>query len=304
VFVHRNPTPLGPHLRAVSFYFSSLRPDVVINDLAHAVPWLTPVVSNIPGTAFFRHLHQRSLSGQVSLPLALALKWTEQQYRFIYRNWPFVTESYGSMADLESLGVARSRCVRIPPGVDSERFRPGSPAETPVIAYFGGMRRYKRPFDVLYACEELKARGWKFVLYMVGEGPLLEEIKRWTSALGLREYVTFTGRVTDNQLVAIIQRSHVNVHCSLTEGWCYSAMEAAACGVPTVAYRVSGLTESVADGQSGLLVEDGNPRALATGIEKILQNPTAWTERSRAHAEAFSWDRCTSMWEAHLRGIS
>lgn len=303
ILVHRSFTPLGPHLLAPSFYRGSSRPDIVVNDLAHCVPWLTPVLSDIPGTAFFRHLHQRSLNGQVPGSVAAVLKWVERQYPIIYRDWTFVTESRSSVGDLESLGIPRAHCRRIPPGVDTQRFTPGTASSALTLVYFGGMRRYKRPLDVLYACNELRARGWSFRLNMIGEGPMIGEIKRLTAALGLKEFVTLTGRVTDEQLVAIIRRSHVNVHCSITEGWCLSAMEAAACGVPTVGYRIPGLSESVADGQSGLLVQDGNVKALADAIEVVLRDPLSWRERSRAHAAQFSWDRCASEWESHLSEI-
>jgi len=304
VFVHRDFTPLGPHVRAASFYFGSSRPDVVVNDLAHAVPWLTPIVSNIPGTAFFRHLHQRSLSGQVAAPLALVLKWTERQYRLIYRTWPFVTESTSSIMDLESVGIPRNRIVRIPPGVDTSRFTVGTRDDIPTILYFGGMRSYKRPTDALYACAELKGRGWRFKLYMIGVGPLLAEVKRTVNLLGLEEDVILTGRMPDADLIEVIRRSHVNLHCSKTEGWCLSAMEAAACGVPTVAYRVSGLVDSVVHGKTGLLVEDASPQALSSGIESVLRHPEIWTKECRAHAETFGWEKCTSSWEAHLLSIA
>lgn len=304
VHIHRAPTPLGPHMRATSFYGNSCRPDVVINDLAHVVPWLTPLFSKVPGTAFFHHFHGRTLRGQVSPPIALALGWLETQYRYIYRNWTFVTETIGSVRDLEALGIPQSRCVRIAPGLDTKRFSRGSPASSPVIVYFGGMRRYKRPLDVLRACELLKSRGLEFKLYMLGEGPVTIEARRLSSLLGLDRMVVFTGRLTDDELVSLVRQSHVNVHCSVTEGWCLSALEAAACGVPTVAYRVPGLIESVVDGQSGLLVEDGDFMQLARGIETVLRNPMPWRERSRAYAERFSWDSCASKWEEHLKAIS
>jgi glycosyltransferase involved in cell wall biosynthesis len=304
VFVHRDHTPLGPHFRALSYYYGQVRPDVVVDDLAHALPWCTPSLSSIPGTAFFRHLHQRSLDGQVSPPVASALKWIERQYRHIYRSWPFVTESYSSRADLESVGIPRSRIVRIPPGVDSERFTPGKPSPTPTIVYFGGMRRYKRPLDALYACKELKSRGWAVKLYMIGSGPVLGEVRRLRTSLGLENEVILLGRIGESALVTVLQHAHVNLHCSITEGWCLSAMEAAACGVPTVGYRVPGLVESVIDRRTGLLVEDAGPKALARGLEIVLQRPGSWTQECRSHAERYSWEGCANSWEAHLTILS
>lgn len=302
--MHRDSSPLGPHLRSLFFYYGSTRPDVIVNDLAHAVPWLSPIISDIPGTVFFRHLHRRSLAGQVSAPLAALLGGVEKQYRFIYRSWPIVTETNGSVADLESLGFSRGQCVRIPPGVDICEHKSGVRDELPTLVYFGGMRRYKRPLDAVYASKALLDRGWNFKLFMVGEGPLLDSIKKIVAVLGIGKHVLLTGRLSDSELISLIQRSHVNVHCSMTEGWCLSAMEAAACGVPTVAYRVPWLAESVIDGRTGLLVDDGNSAALADGIETVLRNPGSWSENCRTHALEFSWENSASKWENHLKAVA
>ena len=57
---------------------------------------------------------------------------------------------------------------------------------------------------------------------------------------------------------------------SLNEGLSVFALEAQAAGLPVVASRAGGLTESVADGESGVLCEPGDERALAAAIERVL----------------------------------
>lgn len=228
----------------------------------------------------------------------------ETWYPFIYGTWPFVTESVTSAEDLTNLGIASNRVTRIPPGVDYQRFTPGAKAAKLTIVYFGGMRRYKRPLDAVYACNELKNRGWRPHLYMIGCGPLLNEIRRVVRALQLEDSIIVTGRLAEEDLIAILQSSHINLHCAVTEGWCMSAMEAAACGVPTVAYRVPGILDSVVHGRTGWLVDDASPSALSTAIEQILQSGQDWTGRCRDYAMGFSWDRCVERWNAHLQSLT
>ncbi len=69
--------------------------------------------------------------------------------------------------------------------------------------------------------------------------------------------VTFHGHVDEETKHAVLQRSWVHVLPSRKEGWGLAVIEAAQHGVPTVGYRCSGgLTDSVVDGVTGLLVDD------------------------------------------------
>src|SRR5947209_20560861 len=52
-----------------------------------------------------------------------------------------------------------------------------------------------------------------------------------------------------------------------------AVMEAMSLGCPVVASRIGGLVDLVADGETGLLVEPGNPSALQQAIERLLANP-------------------------------
>jgi glycosyltransferase involved in cell wall biosynthesis len=79
---------------------------------------------------------------------------------------------------------------------------------------------------------------------------------------------------------------------SVREGWCLAAMEAAAQGVPTVAYATAGgIAESVVDGQTGLLVTD--ERELVAAVSTLLADrPRArgLGECARSRAAQFDWD--------------
>ena len=112
------------------------------------------------------------------------------------------------------------------------------------------------------------------------------------------------GKVGDQQLRTILGEAWVNLHCSVAEGWGYSAMEAAACGVPTVAYDVPGIQESVVDGETGLLVPDGDDIAFASAVKQILDHPLRWRGPARRHAERYTWERAATEWESVLQTVS
>ena len=166
--IHRYGNRVLPHLVQPFYLKYHNDADIVVDDMAHAAPWFSPWFSSKPGIVFFRHLHARTLKGQVSPYMALMLSFLERHYSLIYQSWPFVTESSTSERDLLTLGIGQGRITRIPPGVDTDLFKPGTKTDEPSIIYFGRMRPYKRPEHDLVALKLLQDRGLNVHLTMVG----------------------------------------------------------------------------------------------------------------------------------------
>jgi glycosyltransferase involved in cell wall biosynthesis len=279
-------------------------PDVVIEDLGHVVPFVSERLTRAPGVVFFRHLHRRTLPGQVNVPARWVLGAIERAYPFIYRRWPFVAPSQSAIADLGALGFDASRLHLIGYGVDFEMFQPGTLSETPSLIYFAGLRRYKRPQHALYALKILIENGVDANLFIVGNGPEQASMMNLSRSLGIEDHVTFTGRLGDTELSALISKSWVHVQCSVAEGWGLTVAEAAASGVPTVAYSVPGLIDSVSPGISGILVEDGNIAALARALGTVIRNRLNWTSRCREAVIGHSWEMVARKWDTLLNQLS
>ena len=301
--IHRYGRRALPHLAHPFYLQYHKEADVIIDDLAHVVPWFSPWLSQKPGVALFRHLHARTLKGQTSFPLAAVLAFLERKYPAIYKSWPFITHSLQARKDLVGLGIAGDRITIIPPGVDTNTFHPDKKSRIPLIVYFGGMRPYKRPEHAILSLKLLIDRGTKAKLVMVGNGPSLPFLQSLVNEMQLKPFVTFTGRLSERDLAELVSSAWVNVHCSLSEGWSISVMEAAASGVPTVAYRVPGLTESVIDTETGYLVDDGDLANLAVSLKKVIEMDSAFERSCRVHSVQYSWDAISQKWESTLKGI-
>ncbi len=300
VHYHRYGNRIAPHLAHPFFLKYHSNADVIVDDMAHAAPWFSPWFSNKPGVVFFRHLHARTLPGQTTIPLAKTLTWLERHYPHIYRQWLFTTESISSERDLILLEIPESRIVRIAPGVDTKLFCPKRKSNEPSIIYFGGMRPYKRPDHALIAFKLLLKSSISARLVIAGEGPSLQSLKALSHSLNLDDNVVFSGHLSREKLAELVNESWVNVHCSFSEGWGYSIIEAAASGTPTAAYRVPGVSESVVDRKTGLLADDGNVTALASAIKNVIENRQDFASRCRKYAQRYTWDNAAEQWESLL----
>jgi glycosyltransferase involved in cell wall biosynthesis len=88
---------------------------------------------------------------------------------------------------------------------------------------------------------------------------------------GLEDVVTFTGRISPEDLVRRYSASEVAVVPSLYEGFGFPAAEAMSCGVPVISTTAGALPEVVGpDGEAGILVPPGDPDALAGAIRRLM----------------------------------
>ncbi|MGC8647190.1 MAG: glycosyltransferase family 4 protein, partial [Thermoplasmata archaeon] len=286
----------GPHFAAP---FELIRDDydIVICDLGHAVPWISPIILRKKHLVHFVHLHARSLPGQVGRTLAMIIASIERLYFIIYARSKFVTISETSKKDLIKLGIKEDRITIINPGVNRELFKPSEKTPYPSIVYFGGFRPYKRPEESLYLLNDIKKKFPEAVLYIVGEGPSRHYLEKLVSDMNLKDNVILTGRLTDEKLAEIVAKAWLNVHTSVTEGWGISIIEAASAGTPTVAYDVPGVSNSIENYRNGLKVKDGDRKALLDAAIKIIEEHERWSLNSLEFSKKYSWDKAYELWK-------
>ena len=143
------------------------------------------------------------------------------------------------------------------------------------------------------------------LLTVVGEAPadsLLASVQTRASiqavadAAGIGQHLRFLGVITNPQELAAAYESaalHIFPVRDLPgdpEGFGMVAIEAAAHGLPTVAFATGGIVDAVAPGQSGHLVAPGDYPALTQAALQVLADgPSAWQTRASAFAAQFAW---------------
>jgi phosphatidylinositol alpha-1,6-mannosyltransferase len=138
-----------------------------------------------------------------------------------------------------------------------------------------------------------------------------ERIRQRAAELGVANNVHFIGAQDDQTLVAAYAAANVHVFpvrdvAGDVEGFGMVAVEAAAHGLPTVAFAVGGVPDAVADDRSGYLVEAADYSALAQRILDVLgRSDTSHLRRTAIEfAQGFSWVRFGEQIRAHLRQLT
>jgi glycosyltransferase involved in cell wall biosynthesis len=145
------------------------------------------------------------------------------------------------------------------------------PADAPLVISVSRHDPRKGVDVLLRALARLRDRGVPFRACLVGLGPLIEAHRRLALELGLGDVTLITGAVPDPW--CYLRHADVFVLPSIGEGsGSMSLIEALQAGVAVVASNVDGIPEDVTDSDSAMLVEPGNPAALAEAISRLLQN--------------------------------
>jgi D-inositol-3-phosphate glycosyltransferase len=200
-------------------------------------------------------------------------------------------------------GASAERVAVVPCGVDTDLFRPGDQAAEraalgldagPLLLYVGRMSPIKGLHTLLDAMVALRARVPGLRLLLVGgetdeprDGHELA-VRRRCAELALDDTVQFIGAQPQPRLRAYYVAADALVLPSHYESFGMVALEAMACGTPVIASSVGGLTTTVRDGLTGLLVPEGDAPGLAGRVERLFGDDGL---RWRLGREGIRWAR-------------
>lgn len=153
-------------------------------------------------------------------------------------------------------------------GIDTTLFRPmvvkkRDPQKLNLL-YIGNLNIEK---GLEYLLEAAKSLTDKINLSIVGDGPLLDTLKK------KYPYAQFYGRIPKPEIPKAINQHDLLVLPTLVESFPNVLLEAMACGKAIIATNVFGIPEIVEDGREGFLIEPKNSRELKKKIEEFLHHP-------------------------------
>jgi len=289
---------LGPLRRA--------KPDVVI-DSQNGLPFLARLAFGRRVVVLVHHCHrdQWPVAGR----FLGRFGWFVESWLspFLHRDNQYVTVSLPSVRDLTDLGVDANRVAVVRNGLDEAPpdTLTGPRSATPRAVVLSRLVPHKQIEDALDAVAVLRTRISELHLDVIGGGWWQDRLVRRAEQLGIADAVTFHGHVDDVTKHAVVQRCWVHLLPSVKEGWGLAVIEAAQHGVPTIGYRCAGgLTDSVVDGVTGVLVD--SHAELVDRFEQLLTDRVLRDElgaKAAARSREFSWPQSASAMRTVLESV-
>jgi glycosyltransferase involved in cell wall biosynthesis len=269
--------------------------DIVL-DCQNGIPFFTPLVlpRRVPVLCVMHHVHTAQFGVHFPAWMAWAGRLLEgPAARLAYRRQACVAVSPSTIAAMRDRLRWTGAIYLVPNGSPP----PGEPVSSPRppsrLVWVGRLVAHKRAELILPVAE----RG--FAIDVIGRGPAGAALSAAIESVpGLAEAVRLHGFLADRDKRDIVSGSLLHLNTSQGEGWGLCVLEAAALGVPTVAYDVEGLRDAVRDGETGWLVKPGEQLAdVVERAAKELADPVRREQvaaRCRDWAARLSWDRSTA----------
>ena len=272
VTVH-GPPPGGASPRAWPRWLGSLlaeRRPAVVHTHSPALAPLARTFTRVPGAHRAAHVYTEHNSLSIYRPATRALDAATMRLdrhvwavsadvrRSIGRVWRHQVEVLHHGVDLDAVRAAATADVRAELGIGDDEV---------VVTMVANLRPQKDHANALDAVERLAPDGPPTRLLLVGQGPLLDDVRRDVARRRLDDRVLVLGQRDD--VPAVLAASDLLLLASRQEGLPVAVMEAFALGLPVVSTAVGGVPEAVRDGIEGFLVPPKDPVALAAAMDRL-----------------------------------
>jgi glycosyltransferase involved in cell wall biosynthesis len=277
--------------------------DVVL-DVQNGMPFWSPLFTRARVVNVTHHLHREQWSAVFGPRLGRIGWWLESRVApRVYRHCRYLTVSEATRADLGSVGVPGERVGVVYSGLDAPVLPVDSAAwprsPHPSVVVLGRLVPHKRVELAMDAVAAIPGA----TLTVVGHGYWEPQLRAYAERIGVTDAVTFAGFVDDVTKHRLLASAWAHALPSVKEGWSLAVVESAAHGTPTVAFRsAGGPTESVLDGETGLLVDDA--AEFGRALRRLLTDPTlrdGMARAARVHAARFSWPATAAVVDTELR---
>lgn len=287
------------YLLAFFYYQKYLKGKVdLIIDQIHWIPFFTPLYVREKKIAFIHEVAKDIWQKQFGNIKGLIGKTCEPFLFLPYKKINFLTVSETTKQGLIDFHLPAKSISVIHNGTNLKPLTKLPTKENmPTFISLGRISRVKNQMDLILAMKIIKKIFPNFQLWLVGnidDKKYYQQLKYLTKQLSLEKSIKFFGFVDETKKIDLLSRSHLLLHTSFTEGWGLVIIEACALATPAVAYRVSGLSESIVHGQTGLLCINNKPEEVAALSLELLENEKKYNlmqKKCLKWAAKFTWER-------------
>lgn len=164
----------------------------------------------------------------------------------------------------------RTEIKVIPNGVDLETRSPESIRVNPLprIVFAGRFMAQKAPVQIVRILGGLSDLPWECV--MIGDGPLMDDVKKEISSRGLEGRFHLTGWIDPQQVLDWFEKSDILFMPSLSEGLPVVGVQALSRGLAIIASKIGGFLDLIDHGRNGYMVEVGNTDQFVSHLRELL----------------------------------
>jgi 1,2-diacylglycerol 3-alpha-glucosyltransferase len=224
--------------------------------------------------------------------------WTEYG-NLLYRGAKRIIMPTASALALFNLDRIEAPTLAMSNGINLDRFSPGKasaelykkfaiPQDKKIIGYLGRLDNEKHIDVAMGAFAKLLSQDYDLHMILVGTGNAEANLKRLATSLSIEDRVTFTGLVSDEDMVELHKVTTIYCMPSPAELQSISLLEAMASGKPAVSVDAGALSELCRNDENGYLVYVDDVNGFMRGLQMLLDNPrriSQFGKRSREIAE-------------------
>lgn len=249
----------------------SFKPDVIHVHFAVPAGALAWILSRFSGIPYVLTVHLGDVPGGVAEKTSGWFRWIYPFTRPIWRNASLIAAVSEFTRGL-ALKKYDAEIQVIPNGVDVDALRPEQLRlnDPPCVVFAGRFMPQKNPLQVVQTLNELRQLKWQCV--MIGDGPLMPDVKRAVAELGLNDRFHFTGWIGGAEVLNWFDKSDILFMPSLSEGLPVVGVEALSKGLAIIASHVGGFVDLVENEKNGYLVRQKDAPKFLVSLRELLSN--------------------------------
>ena len=249
----------------------SFKPEVLHAHFAVPGGALAWALSRLSGIPYVLTVHLGDVPGGVPEKTRGWFRWI---YPFTNRIWRDANRIVAVSEFTRQLALKKYsvKIQVIPNGVDLDAVQPNLVHlnEPPRIVFAGRFMAQKNPLQLVQTLSELKKLNWQCV--MIGDGPLMQDVKRAVTAFNLDDRFQFTGWIDPQDVLHWFDSSDILFMPSRSEGLPVVGVQALAKGLAIVASHVGGFVDLVDNNKNGYLIRQEDASEFSTSLLGLLSD--------------------------------